>query len=98
MATVDALNATAINAGDVTKIGVITVVVLLVLGVLLSLVITAIIGRLLIAVVVIVLAVVVWQQRGHVKDSFDKQTCDLNATFFGIHLDPPASVRQACKG
>jgi Na+/proline symporter len=92
MATVEAL-----NAGDITKVGVIAIIALVVIGVLLSLVITAVIGRLVVAVIVIVLAIFVWQQRGHVKDSFDKHKCDLNATFFGIHLDAPNSVKQACK-
>ena len=47
-------------------------------------------------VVVIVLGILVWQQRTSVQDEFDKHKCDLSATFFGIHLDAPDSVKQAC--
>jgi Na+/proline symporter len=86
----------ALNAQDITKVGVITIIALVVIGILLSLVVTALIGRLLILVVVIVLAVFVWQQRGHVKDEVNAHKCDLKATFFGIHLDAPNSVIQAC--
>ena len=87
----------ALNAGDITKIGVIAIIALVVIGILLSLVITAVIGRLIILAVVIVLGVFVWQQRTSVRDSFDKHKCDLNATFFGVHLDAPDSVKQACR-
>jgi protein-S-isoprenylcysteine O-methyltransferase Ste14 len=87
----------ALNVQDITKVGVIVIVALLLIGVVLSFVITALIGRLIIAVVVIVLAVLVWQQRTHVKDQMNAHKCDLKATFFGIHLDAPDSVRQACK-
>jgi Na+/proline symporter len=87
----------ALNAGDITKVGLIIIAVLVVIGILLSIAITALVGRLIILVVVVVLAIFVWQQRGHVKDSFDKHKCDLNATFFGVHLDAPDSVKQACR-
>jgi protein-S-isoprenylcysteine O-methyltransferase Ste14 len=86
----------ALNAGDITKIGVIVIVALVVVGILLSIVITALVGRLIIIAVVVVLGIFVWQQRTSVKDAFDKHKCDLNATFFGIHLDAPDSVKQAC--
>jgi uncharacterized membrane protein len=91
MSTVEAL-----NVQDITKAGVIIIVALVIIGIVLSLVITALIGRLIIAVVVIVLALLVWQQRGHVKDQINSHKCDLKATFFGVHLDVPDSVRQAC--
>jgi Na+(H+)/acetate symporter ActP len=86
----------ALNVQDVTKVGVIVIVALVVIGALLSIVITALIGRIIILAVVVVLAVLVWQQRGHVKDQINTHKCDLNATFFGVHLDPPDSVRQFC--
>lgn len=91
MATVEAL-----NAGDITKIGVIVIIVVVLIGVLLSIIITRLIARLVVLVVVVALAIFVWQQRGHVQDSFDKHTCDLNATFFGVHLDAPQSLKDAC--
>jgi Na+/proline symporter len=86
----------ALNANDITKVGIVVIIALVVIGVLLSIVITAVIARVIIAVVVIVLAIFVWQQRGHVKDQINSHKCDLNATFFGVHLDAPDSVRQAC--
>lgn len=86
----------ALNAQDITKVGVIVIIALVVIGLLLSLVITALIGRIVILVVVVVLAAFVWQQRGHVKDQVNEHKCDLNATFFGVHLDAPDSVRQFC--
>jgi hypothetical protein len=87
----------ALNVQDITKVGVIVIVALVVVGVVLSLIITALIGRLVILAVVVVLAVFVWQQRGHVKDEINAHKCDLNATFFGIHLDAPNSVKQVCR-
>jgi len=86
----------ALNANDITKIGVIVIIGLVVAGVLLSLVITAVIGRLVILAVVIVAGIFVWQQRTHIKDEVNANKCNLHATFFGIHLAVPDSVRQAC--
>jgi protein-S-isoprenylcysteine O-methyltransferase Ste14 len=85
----------ALSSDDITKVGVIVIIALFVIGLLLSLVITALVGRIIILVVVVGLAVFVWQQRTHIKDRFDK--CDLNATFVGIHLDAPDSVVQKCR-
>lgn len=87
----------AINAGDITKIGIGIIIAMIVIGFLLGLLITAILGRIIIAVVVIVLGIFVWQQRSHVQDEFNTKVCGLNATFFGIHLDPPDDVRQKCR-
>lgn len=86
----------ALNAADITKVGVVVVIALVVIGVLLSLVITAIVGRLLVLAVVVVAAILVWQQRTHVENAFTSKACKLSTTFFGIHLDPPQSVRDAC--
>jgi protein-S-isoprenylcysteine O-methyltransferase Ste14 len=85
----------ALNSNDVTKVGVIVIVALVLIGVLLSLVITAIVGRLIILVVVVALGALVWQQRTHLKDQFDK--CDLQATFFGVHWDAPQSLVDQCR-
>ncbi len=87
----------ALNAGDITKVGVIAIIALLIIGILLSIVITALVGRLIVVVIVIVLGIFVWQQRTSVVNGFDKHKCDLNATFFGIHLDASDSVKQACR-
>ena len=57
--------------------------------------ITALIGRLIIAVVVIVLART-GLAAAHVtsRTSINEHKCDLNATFFGIHVDAPATSVQ----
>jgi protein-S-isoprenylcysteine O-methyltransferase Ste14 len=89
MATVEAL-----NSNDITKVGVVVIVALVVIGILLSLVISALIARVVIIVVVVGLSVLVWQQRTHIKDKFDK--CETQATFFGIHLDAPKSIQEKC--
>jgi protein-S-isoprenylcysteine O-methyltransferase Ste14 len=85
----------ALNSDDITKVGVIAIIALVVVGVLLSLLITAVIARIIIVVVVVGLSVLVWQQRTHIKDKFDK--CDTQATFFGIHLDAPQSIKDKCQ-
>ena len=96
MSAVAAADVRALDAADVTKVGVIVIVALVVIGALLSIVITALIGRLVVLVLVVVAAAFVWQQRTHIENSVNSRACNLNATFFGIHLDPPQSVRQAC--
>lgn len=85
----------ALSTSDVTKVGVIVIVALVVIGALLSIVITAIVGRIIVLVVVVALGVLVWQQRTHVKDQIDK--CHLSVSFFGVHLDAPDSVVKACQ-
>jgi protein-S-isoprenylcysteine O-methyltransferase Ste14 len=85
----------ALNSGNITKIGVIVIIALVLIGLLLSIVITALVGRIVILVVIVVLGALVWQQRTHLKDQFDK--CDLRATFFGVHFDAPQSVIDECK-
>jgi protein-S-isoprenylcysteine O-methyltransferase Ste14 len=90
MATVEAL-----NSNDITKVGVVVIVALVVIGLLLSFVITALIARVIIIVLVVGLSVLVWQQRTHIKDKFDK--CDTRATFFGVHVDAPQSIKDKCR-
>jgi protein-S-isoprenylcysteine O-methyltransferase Ste14 len=85
----------ALSSDNITKIGVIVIVALFVIGALLSIVITALVARIVIAVVVVGLAIFVWQQRTHIKDQFDK--CDFSATFFGVHLDAPHSLQTHCR-
>jgi len=89
-------NLQALNADNITTVGVVVIVALVVIGLLLSIVITAIVGRIIVLAVVVVLAVLVWQQRGHIEDRVNSKVCDTNATFFGIHVDAPDSVRKAC--
>lgn len=84
----------ALDAGNITKIGVGVIIALVVIGILLSLVITAIVGRILILVVVVLLGVFVWQQRTSIEHKINTHNCNL--TFFGVHLDPPDSLKQYC--
>jgi uncharacterized membrane protein len=79
----------AINADDITKIGIGTIVVLVIIGLILGALITKLIVRAVIALIVVVLAIVVWQQRGHVRSEYDKKACGVDATYFGVHVDPP---------
>ena len=86
----------ALGSGDVTKLGVGLTVALVVVAVLIVLAVKALVVRVVTVVIVVVLGVLVWQQRQHVEDAYNTSSCDLGATYFGIHLDPPDSVRQAC--
>ncbi len=86
----------ALDAGDITKVGVVVIVALVLIGALLSLIVTALLGRLLVLAVVVALAIVVWVQRTSVEHAFTSKACNLDTTFFGVHLDPPDAVRQAC--
>jgi len=85
----------AIDSSDITKIGIGVIVALVVLGFLLSLVLTAIVARVIILVVVVGLGIFVWQQRTTIEDHVKK--CDLNMTFFGVHVNAPDSVVQHCQ-
>ncbi|MGN6607528.1 MAG: hypothetical protein ACTHMS_11050 [Jatrophihabitans sp.] len=90
----------AVDASSLTTIGIGVIVGLVVLGLLIGLVITAIIGRIVVALVVVVAAVVVWQQRTAIQDKVDKAVqehrCDLSASFFGLKVDAPQKLRDAC--
>jgi uncharacterized membrane protein YfcA len=82
----------ALNAADVTKLGVGIIIALIVIGFLIGAFVTALVMRILIAVVVVVLAVVVWQQRTSIEHKIDQKKCNL--TFMGVHLDPPKSLTR----
>ncbi len=85
----------ALDATDVTTIGVGVIIALVVIGFLLSIVITKIVGRIITVVVVLVLAGIVWGQRQSVENKIDDKACNL--TFFGVHLDPPDSFAARCR-
>jgi uncharacterized membrane protein len=85
----------ALDSGQIGKIGIGVIVGLVVLGALISLVITAIVGRILVLVVVVVLGVLVWQQRASIQDHVKK--CDPNMSFFGVHVNAPQSVVDQCQ-
>ena len=88
------MTAVALSSDNITKIGLIIIAAVVLIGLLLSIVITALVARIVILVLVIGLGILVWQQRTHLKDKFDN--CDTQATFFGIHFDAPQSVTDRC--
>jgi protein-S-isoprenylcysteine O-methyltransferase Ste14 len=85
----------ALQSDQLTKIGIIATIALVVIGLLLSVVITAIVGRLIVLLVVVGLAVLVWQQRANIQNHINK--CQLNMSFVGVHVDAPPSVVQKCQ-
>jgi uncharacterized metal-binding protein len=84
----------ALDSSQITKLGVGTIIALVVIGILLSLVVTAILGRIIILVVVVALSVLVWQQRSSIEDHVKK--CQLDMSFLGIHVSAPKEVTQHC--
>jgi len=88
------MTAVALNSSNITKIGIVIIIAIVVIGALLSIVLTALVARIVILVVVVGLAILVWQQRTHIKDQVDN--CKLDATFFGVHISAPQSVQQKC--
>jgi hypothetical protein len=90
MVDVSALSSTSIGA-----IGIGTIVVVVVIGIILALVISALVARVLVVLVVVALAVIVWQQRSSVENAV--KNCKTNLSFFGVQVDVPNSVRQACR-
>ena len=85
---------TALDSGDITKIGVGATIAIVVIGLILSMIVTALVARVIILVIVVALGVFIWQQRAVIQDHVNK--CELNMTFFGVHLDAPDSVVKAC--
>lgn len=86
----------ALQADDVTSIGVGIIVVIVVLGFLLSLVFAKIVAKLIVLIIVVGLGFLVWQQRTSVENKIKDKACS-GYTFFGIHVDPPDSVAKDCK-
>jgi hypothetical protein len=84
----------ALDAGDVTKLGVGIIVGLIVVGLLLSMLITKLVFRVFVAVAVVVLAFVVWQQRTSIEHRIGQHKCSFE--FFGVHLDPPDKLNRVC--
>jgi protein-S-isoprenylcysteine O-methyltransferase Ste14 len=84
----------AFDSNQITKIGVGTIIALVVVGLLLSMVVSAIVGRIIILVVVVGLGVLVWQQRTSIEDHVKK--CDLDMSFLGVHVSAPDDVKQDC--
>jgi protein-S-isoprenylcysteine O-methyltransferase Ste14 len=89
----------ALQADDVTAIGVGIIVVIVVLGFLLSLVFTKILVKIVVLLVVIGLGLLVWQQRTSVEHKIKDKACS-GYKFFGLHVDPPDDVAtsKTCSG
>jgi protein-S-isoprenylcysteine O-methyltransferase Ste14 len=84
----------ALQADDVTAIGIGVIVVIVVLGFLLSLVFAKIVAKIVVLIVVVGLGLLVWQQRSKVENKIKDKACS-GYTFFGIHVDPPDDVVKA---
>jgi hypothetical protein len=85
----------ALDSSQIGKVGIGVIVGIVVIGFLLSLVITAIVGRIIVLVIVVALGAFVWQQRSAIQDHVKK--CDLNMSFFGVHVHAPDSVVKQCQ-
>ncbi len=84
----------ALDTTQVKSVGIVTIVVIVLLGLLIARLVTKLAIRLVVIVVAVVLAVAVYQQRDQVASAAKK--CD--ATFFGIHVQPHNDqVRMACQ-
>lgn len=84
----------ALDAGQITPIGLGVIAALIVLGLLISAIVTGLIVRIVVALVVVVLAFLVWQQRGKIEHRIAQHRC--NFSFFGVHLSPPDHLKQVC--
>ncbi len=85
----------ALTSTSIAGIGVGTIAVVVVIGIVLAVVISALVARLLVVLIVVAVAVVVWQQRSSVQNAV--ANCKTNVSFFGVHVDAPRSVQQACR-
>ena len=83
-----------LNSDQIGKIGIGAIIAVVVIGLLLGMIISAIVGRILILVIVVALGAYIWQQRASIEDHVHK--CDLNMSFFGVHVNAPANVVQQC--
>ncbi len=86
--------ALALDAGNVTGIGVGVIVALIVIGLIISFVVSAIVVRIVVAIAVVVLAFVVWHQRNVIEDHIAHHKCSFS--FFGVHLGPPDHLKKVC--
>jgi protein-S-isoprenylcysteine O-methyltransferase Ste14 len=85
----------ALQADQVTAIGIGVIAVIVVLGFLLSLVFAKIVMKIIVLLVVVGLGLLVWQQRTSVENKIKDKACS-GYTFFGIHFDPPDDIQKNC--
>jgi uncharacterized membrane protein YfcA len=89
---------TAIDTSQVKSVGIGAIIVIVVLGLLVARLVTKLITRLVVLLVVVVLVVVVYQQRDRVVQAGDNAAKRCQASFFGVHVQPPdPTVRKACQ-
>jgi hypothetical protein len=84
----------ALDAGQVTTLGIGIIAALIIVGLIISLIVSAIVVRIVIAIAVVVLAFVVWQQRNEIQHKIAQHHCGFS--FFGVHLDPPDHLKRLC--
>lgn len=87
----------ALEISGVRNIGTGLLIGLVVVAILLALIVKSLVGRIVVVVVVIALGTYVWQQRTSIEHKLTKNKCQLSATFFGIHVNAPNDVVQACR-
>ena len=86
--------ALALDAGNVTGLGIGVIIALIVIGLLISAFVTALIVRIVVAICVVALAFLVWHQRNVIEDHIAHHKCSFS--FFGVHLGPPDHLKQLC--
>jgi hypothetical protein len=84
----------ALDAGQVTGLGLGVIAALIVIGLIISFIVTALVVRIVVAVAVVVLAIVVWQQRNAIEHRISEHKCSFS--FFGVHLGPPDHLKRLC--
>lgn len=89
---------TALDTNQVKSVGILTIVLVVLIGVAVARLLTKIITRLVVLLVVVVLALVVYQQRDRVSTAAGNAAKRCDATFFGIHVQPHDPLaRKACE-
>lgn len=89
---------TALDTSQVRSVGILTIVLLVLIGLAIARFVTKLITRLVVLLVVLVLAIAVYQQRDRVATAAGNAAKRCDATFFGIHVQPHDPVaRKACE-
>src|SRR3954469_12794200 len=82
------------NLETVKTWGLILGIGLPILGVVLALVVKSVVMKVLLLIVFVGLGVAIWTQRAALLEYAD--TCAGEATFFGVEVSVPQTVRDAC--
>lgn len=89
MTTVEAL-----ESGDVPKVGIGAILVLVVVGILVFLALSAIIARVIVLLVVVGIGLLIWQQRGVVQDRI--KNCHFDTSYLGLKVQAPDDLVTQC--